>query len=174
MVAESWGPNAWYFLHKLSITYDAQKKNKYARCVKLFAELIPCPLCEYHFKQTLNNTSIDKILVDTQHFFAWTVYAHNKVNIRNQKKVYMISDAIKIYNKNFDKNLIIGFINEFYRSNRYNRSVFKEFLLLIFELFPNNKIRENLMNFNKKFNNSNVDINSLHIVIINIINITKL
>ena len=174
MVAESWGPNAWYFLHKLSITYNAQKKNKYTRCVQLFADLIPCPQCEHHFKQTLNNTGINKIFIDTQHFFAWTVYAHNKVNTQNQKKVYTVSNAVKMYNKHFDKNLIIGFIDEFYKANIYNRNILKEFLLLVFELFPNNKIRENLINFNKKFNGSNVDINSLYIVIINIINITKL
>ena len=173
MVAESWGPSAWYFLHKIAFNYDKNKKNRYIKFINIFADFIPCPYCEHHFRKMLNESDFNKIMQNRDTFFSWTILIHNKVNNNNNKKIFSYNDALKIYNKNnVNKELITIFLNEFYKSNNYRGESLKNFLILFCDLFPNENVKRNLLGFYKRFDPKKIDNYKLYNIILNIINIS--
>ena len=117
MEPEIWGPNAWIFLHTITLNYpenpsedDKQNHKDFFHNLK---NVIPCPNCKEHYNINLQKFPIDVHLESKEKFVKWLINIHNEVNIQNHKKVYSYDEVIKIYdnmykgNKGLNYNIIL-------------------------------------------------------------------
>lgn len=91
-----WGPGGWACLHRRQISTD-QHENE--RWMAAFVQCIPCNQyprhCRQHFQEHLAAHPPD--YSSQEAFFAWTVAAHNSVNIRSGKPQISADEARKLY-----------------------------------------------------------------------------
>ena len=156
-IAKSWGPCTWYYLHYLALNYNPKLKQNYISLIKFFQKSIPCIICKNNFANKLKRFPINQFIDNKEDFFKWTVLVHNDVNRRNYKKIYNVEDAKKLYN-NYNKNKILNFLKNFYNSNfNSNRFFLIKLLNEIINTYPNDNVREKLINFrkNSKMKNRN-------------------
>ena len=150
-IAKSWGSFAWYFLHYLSLEYDNNKKDNYIKFINYFKNTIPCIICKNNFVYKLKLYPLNNYLDNKDKFFEWTVLLHNDVNKRNYGKIYNIKEAKKIYLNNYNKKKIYYFLYNFYKSNiNTNKTNLLKLFLEIIDIYPNEKIRNLLIDFKNK------------------------
>ncbi len=106
-----WGPHGWKFIHYITLGYPsnptAKDKEQYYDFFMNLANVIPCSVCESHFKEHLNITPLDDdALSSRENLMAWGITMHNHVNARNNKKIYSVRDALKAIIENDDKCII--------------------------------------------------------------------
>jgi hypothetical protein len=149
-IAQSWGPSTWYYLHYLALNYNPELKQNYINLIKFLYKNIPCIICKNNFGIKLRRFPINKYINNKQDFFRWTVLLHNDVNKKKYKKVYSIEEAKKIYINNYDKNKILNFLKIFYKSNiNRNRIVLLKLFNEIINTYPNENVKNKLMDFKK-------------------------
>lgn len=84
---ELWGPHAWNMLHGLPFLFPSLFYGNRARqFLRVFADLVPCGMCEKHFKQFMQDVPlVGKWAADAHGVAAWLNKSHNAVNKRNHK-----------------------------------------------------------------------------------------
>lgn len=103
---ENWGPNAWRYLHSISLSYSknptVNEKVRMKAYLFEFAHFLPCKLCSNDFLKFLE-THLTEIDVDSQkelksreNFVMFIIDAHNYVNKKLNKKVYTYEQAVKM------------------------------------------------------------------------------
>jgi len=147
-----WGPIFWYILHRFSQSYQPEFSTYYYNLITQYPLLVPCPICSYHFEETLKRSHPKTDSQDS--LFDWGVNVHNVVNKRLRKKILSIEEAYKIYSKQVDNKVIIRFLeylSEFLAidSNIYRINATIVALESVSFAYPCEKCREKLVQLNE-------------------------
>jgi hypothetical protein len=114
---EFWGKHGWHFIHSIALAYPdeptEEQINKYMAFFNSLHEVLPCPICGYHFKENMAVVPIR--LSNKTELFNWTVDMHNEVNKQNGKKVLTYEEALNEILKNSETN----YYNLIHKSNAY-------------------------------------------------------
>ena len=119
----------------------------------------PCTWYYLHYLALNYNPKLKQNYISLIKFFKWTIIIHNDINRRNYKRTYNVEDAKKLY-QNYNKNKILNFLKNFCSSNFNNNRFFLIKLLNeVINTYPNNNVREKLINFRKncKIKNRNIE-----------------
>jgi hypothetical protein len=96
-----WGPSAWNTLHVFAhsapkeLTKDEMQK--FAWFLNAFAEYLPCPRCQRHFKEFLDRRMTEVTLRTRSSVVKLLNDAHNEVNARTGKRVYTLEEHYRVY-----------------------------------------------------------------------------
>jgi hypothetical protein len=106
-----WGPHGWKFIHYITLGYPAnptkKDKQEYYDFFMNLSNVIPCSVCENHFKEHLKITPLDEeALSSKENLMAWGITMHNHVNARNNKKIHSVRDALRAIIENDDRCII--------------------------------------------------------------------
>jgi len=101
-----WGPKGWYFIHSIALAYPDnatdKQKEKYKTFFLTLGDVLPCPVCQEHYKENVNEKDLDHALKSKKFLFNWTVNIHNKVNVLNNKAVLSHEAALqRMYNEKY-------------------------------------------------------------------------
>jgi hypothetical protein len=96
-----WGPALWNILHTVIINYSPKKK--YITRHLLNNLIIPCPICKYHYDNSIKN--IDKILHNNTSANFWLYNLHSSVNKHKGVKNPTYDSALFFWAKRKDQNL---------------------------------------------------------------------
>tara|TARA_B100001989_G_C24392063_1_gene389748 strand:- start:4 stop:537 length:534 start_codon:yes stop_codon:yes gene_type:complete len=169
-IAQSWGSYAWYYLHYLALNYNPELKKNYINLIRNFHKTIPCIICKNNFGIKLKKFPINNYLKNKEDFFKWTVLIHNDINKKTYKKIYSVDEAKKLYINNYNKNNILLFLQNFYKSNFKRNNLF---LLRLFNevinTYPNNDVKNKLIDFRKNCKIKNNKLAQWYYVYINVI-----
>lgn len=92
-----WGPLGWMTLHSVAHNYpetpSPAEQQLVAQWLDLFQQTITCPTCKGHFGEMLQRyrASHPGFLASRREFLLFTYRAHNTVNRRLDKPVYLTS-----------------------------------------------------------------------------------
>ena len=119
MDPEVWGPHAWILLHTVTFNYPEnpclQDKDNIKQFFKYFSYQIPCNKCKNHFIKYMNRYPLTyKLLSSKDDLIDWLIDAHNKVNKRNNKKIYTREEVINYYEELYNPSYkLYNFNNKF-------------------------------------------------------------
>jgi hypothetical protein len=113
MVAKSvWGPAIWYFFHTLSYKLKPNHFNELKdQLINHFISIchnLPCPECAEHAKQELKHLDKSKI-TNKKELCMYFINFHNKVNIRNKKKIFTFDEFMSKYKDAVTRNITSNF-----------------------------------------------------------------
>jgi hypothetical protein len=113
MVAKSvWGPAIWYFFHTLSYKLKPNHFNELKdQLIDHFVSIcnnLPCPECAEHARQELKYLDKSKI-TNKKELCMYFIHFHNKVNIRNRKKIFTFDEFVSKYSSAVTRNVISNF-----------------------------------------------------------------
>jgi len=152
-----WQPITWNIFHFFALNYNEKYRNEYITFFDTFKILLPCSVCKSHYNQHLNkeHLTLEKN-INKERIFEWTIDLHNLVNKMNYKKQWTYIDARKHYEKNiFDNKILKKFVLEYikhcFKKNPMKTQNLLKMIKTIPYLHPNEKKREKLIDFNKKF-----------------------
>ena len=96
-----WGPQAWFFLHSIALTYpesptEIQKQN-YKTFFESLQNVLPCLGCQNHYSNNLKDTPIGDNLDDNKKLNKWLIEMHNKVNKLNNKPTMEYKEYLDYY-----------------------------------------------------------------------------
>ena len=87
-----WGPNAWVFLHAISLQYPSKptsiEKTKHREWLNNLKYVIPCQKCRNHFSEYIDRNP--PTLGSKKEYVEWIWKLHNDVNSRNNKSLPVI------------------------------------------------------------------------------------
>ena len=102
-----WGPGAWTFLHSVTLNYpdtpSQQDKNEYADFFYSLANILPCSICQNHFRNNLNELPIKLYLQSKNTLVEWLFEIHNRINVETKKKIITLQEFKKIYKDIYNK-----------------------------------------------------------------------
>jgi len=98
MAFTNWGPYFWGVLHIACLTApqtltDAHKEG-FRQLVNSYSKVLPCPVCQKHFDETLHKFPIEERMESGAELFMWSVDIHNEVNRQLKKPTVSYSEAI--------------------------------------------------------------------------------
>lgn len=113
MVAKSvWGPAIWYLFHTLSFklkpNHFNELKDQLIDHFVCICNNLPCPECAEHAKQELKHLDKSKI-TNKKELCMYFIYFHNKVNVRNKRKIFTFEEFMSKYNGAVTRNVIANF-----------------------------------------------------------------
>jgi hypothetical protein len=99
-----WGPFLWYILHIISFNYPinpsyADKRIYHDFYVNL-KDLIPCSMCQKHYRQHLHSNPISPALDSRADLVKWVIQMHNLVNISLGKPTMTVDEVFAAYQMN--------------------------------------------------------------------------
>jgi hypothetical protein len=93
-----WGPPIWNFLHTSALYLDnlkdVQKKNKWIALIKHINIIIPCGNCRDEARLIVETNPPSTTVTD---LFDWTVWYHNRVNVKLNKTALGINESRKLW-----------------------------------------------------------------------------
>ena len=103
MEANIWGPNAWLFLHSITLNYPdnptVNTKKIYSDFFNSLSNILPCDICKTNFKKHLSQYPIRFHLNSKENLCKWLVKIHNLTNIDNKKSTISYENFLKNYKK---------------------------------------------------------------------------
>lgn len=113
MVAKSvWGPAIWYLFHTLSFklkpTHFNEVKDELIDNFVSICNNLPCPECAEHARKELKHLDKSKI-TNKKELCIYFINFHNKVNVRNKKKIFTFDEFVSKYNTSVTRNVIANF-----------------------------------------------------------------
>ena len=100
-----WGPQVWFFLHTIAMTYplhaNAVTKRKYYDFIHNLPLFLPNEEMGNHFSRLLDKYPVTPYLGKRESFVRWTVFIHNKVNVELGKPEMELADAIAAYERQY-------------------------------------------------------------------------
>lgn len=159
---EAWGPVFWYMYHMIAISYNEEKakdNEKYKKAYIIFYnnidKILPCKTCANHYEKLKKQRKVIDFIDNKDKLFKWTVDNHNIVNKRLKKKQISVEDALLIYNKPFNHNYNMKFINYLFRVSlkRYNVGIIKKIINNICFILPCQECRVGLQIRLRNYNN---------------------
>jgi hypothetical protein len=113
-----WGPNYWFVLFTIAITYpiypnDVSKK-KYYDFIQNLPLFIPNEKFANNFIDTLDKFPVTPYLDSRESFIRWIHFIHNQINIKLNKPILSLEDAMEKYYLNYlpKKTIDIQFIKK--------------------------------------------------------------
>ena len=102
-----WGPQAWHFLHSLTFNYPSRPlvsdKQKMLQFLMSLGDVLPCEKCAAHFREQMQK--FPPALDSKAEFMQWMVDTHNRVNVKNGKRMYTLPEVQAIYKERYDQAL---------------------------------------------------------------------
>lgn len=107
-----WGPDAWTFLHSITLKYpdnpSITEKINYKQFFESLQNVLPCDSCCNHYKQNLRKHPLTEYVMSSrQQLIKWLIDIHNEVNIANGKPVLSYTQVLDIYKKKYEKSKFI-------------------------------------------------------------------
>ena len=137
MNSKIWGPGAWTFLHSVTFNYpdkpSQQDKNEYADFFYALANILPCSICQGHFKKNLNDLPIKFYLQSKDSLITWLFEIHNRVNVDTNKKILTFKKFKKIYKNIYNQSS--ESITYYKRKNVIQRIIIYLLLCIIIAIF---------------------------------------
>lgn len=129
-----WGPLGWMTLHSVAHNYPENptptEKQLVAQWLDSFRDCITCPSCQGHFAGMLAQvrTAYPDYLDSRRNFLLFTYRAHNTVNRRLDKPVYLTAEECEeVYRLNIEarsaKNYREAYLNHIARHWSYMRDM---------------------------------------------------
>jgi hypothetical protein len=99
-----WGPNYWFFLHTLAMTYphhpNTITKKKYYEFIQNLPLFIPVQEISVEFSKLIDKYPVTPYLDNRGSFIRWMHFIHNKINEKLEKPQITLNDFfIQYYNK---------------------------------------------------------------------------
>lgn len=98
MPPEVWGPIFWNALHIASLAYTdtptLRQKTNMKNFYESMVDVIPCPICRYHYEQNLKELPIDEALNSHMGLITWVWTMHNKINVQLDKREFTFDEFI--------------------------------------------------------------------------------
>lgn len=125
--------NYWNYLHWLTINYpnkpNSEDKNQILDLVEEMRTYgLRCLDCRLEFDNWLIKNDINKSLNSKDKLFEYFFKLHNNINKKNNKKIYSLDEAKKIYNNPKWKN---------YFNKKFNIDILELFISRKLKNFPN-------------------------------------
>lgn len=93
-----WGPTFWRTIHAVAIHYPDSPTPEHADAARAFfyalRYLLPCPGCRVGIAKMVDAEDFEPALKSQRDLFAWTVKAHNAVNVRTGKRVQTVDEVL--------------------------------------------------------------------------------
>jgi len=100
---EAWGPFFWHTMHIAALGYPTNPSYAHKKAAKEFFEslqmLIPCPICQDHYKEFLEKYPITPQLDRRSDLFRWTILLHNEVNKTLKKPTFTETEVLQYYSR---------------------------------------------------------------------------
>ena len=97
----AWAHPLWAIIHYSAYYSSSILQVPWKQAYKAFMSCLrysmPCPICRNHLEENLSNINIDQYLHSNTSIFEFTVILHNTVNKSNNKPLYGVDEARKIY-----------------------------------------------------------------------------
>jgi len=134
-----WGPQAWTFLHTITLNYPDnptnQDKNNYYSFFSNLKHVLPCEKCKNHYNENFNKYNLEQNLNSKDDLVKWLIDIHNEVNKSNDKKIWTYDEVYNeynnIYNPSNTVNNIIIFVIIL---------IFFIFIFFLFNIYADKKI----------------------------------
>lgn len=98
-----WGPFFWHTIHIVALGYSKNPTYTDKKCAKEFYEslayLIPCVICQEHYRTHLINKPLTPYLDSRKDLLKWTIDIHNIVNKMLGKPEWNEEEIIMYYDK---------------------------------------------------------------------------
>jgi len=98
---EVWGPNYWFFIHTIAMTYpnnpNAVIKRKYYEFIQNIPLFIPIQSMGNQFSEMLNLYPVTPYLDSRESFIRWTHFIHNKINEKLEKPIISLEQFYSFY-----------------------------------------------------------------------------
>lgn len=103
---EIWGPNGWFFLDSICLSYPLNPTNETKKSYKSFfyllPKMLPCDKCRDHFNQYITKYPLDdNILKSKNNLILWILNAHNNVNKINGKNMITLEQFKQYYDQKY-------------------------------------------------------------------------
>jgi len=96
-----WGPNFWFFINTLAITYPNKPhettKKKYYEFIQNLPIFIPDQKMGNEFAEYLDKFPVTPYLDSRDSFLKWVHFIHNKINIKLDKPLITYEDFLYNY-----------------------------------------------------------------------------
>ena len=106
MKSDIWGPDAWLFLHTITLNYPDKPNEKDKDNYKIFFDslqnILPCEKCKIHYSENIKKYPID--LESKESLVKWLFNLHNEVNKLNNKGIFNYNDFINKYSNLYNEN----------------------------------------------------------------------
>lgn len=116
-----WGPHGWKFIHFATMGFpdnaSEKIKKQYINFFNLIGDVIPCPICANHYKDSLSKYKVEKFLDSKKSLINWSIIMHNEVNRIHGKKIYSFEEG---YGMILDGSLPIDCSKNNYYNNANN------------------------------------------------------
>lgn len=103
--ANVWGPQYWFFLHTISMTYpnrpNAVTKKKYYEFIQNLPLFIPVEKMSSDFSKLLDLYPVTPYLDDRESFIRWVWFIHNKINQKLEKPQVSLTEFYINYYENY-------------------------------------------------------------------------
>ena len=97
-----WGPEAWIFLHSITMNYPKNPTEKdrqvYTTFFNALQNILPCEKCAYNYSRNLQEHPIEEALDNRDSMVQWLITIHNEVNKETGKELYTYDQVIEKYN----------------------------------------------------------------------------
>ena len=133
MNSNIWGPGAWTLLHSITFNYpktpSQQNKNEYADFFYALANVLPCSVCQNHFRKNLNDLPIKLHLQSRNDLVKWLFEIHNLVNIQINKKTITFKKFQNVYKNLYNKST--ESITYYKNKNKHQRYIIYILIIII-------------------------------------------
>lgn len=97
-----WGPKAWFFIDTIILSYPNNPSNTDKTLYKNFLyqlkDVLPCESCRSHYSNNINDIPLSSYYLNSRsNLIEWIIKIHNKVNIKNNKRIISKNDFIQYY-----------------------------------------------------------------------------
>jgi len=101
MEPSQWGPQFWYMLHIITMTYPTEPteyiKRAYHDFFRNIKDVLPCSICQKHYSKFITEYPITPHLDSRENIVKWLIQIHNFVNLELNKPVLSVEEVIAIY-----------------------------------------------------------------------------
>jgi hypothetical protein len=100
-----WGPGTWLLLHSISFNYTTNKKKEVENFLYSLNDVLPCRYCRESMTKHIKKYPPN--LNSRREFVTWMIDFHNLVNVSLGKSIVSFDEAISIYEKLYNKKIIL-------------------------------------------------------------------
>ena len=143
-----WGPYFWFTLHTITLGYPNNpnyiNKRNYNDFFLSLQNVLPCKLCQKHYKEHLYQNPIASHLDNKDSLVKWCFDLHNKVNLSLNKPLFTYEQFIDKYREIYSPTIIEKIINknQINKYNKYKKGTLIIGIILLFSIilfFYNNR-----------------------------------
>lgn len=103
-----WGPEAWTFLHSITLKYPDNPtitdKINYKQFFESLQYILPCDSCCHHYKQNLLKYPLTNyVMSNRRELIKWLIDIHNEVNTATNKPTLSYTQVLDIYKNKYKK-----------------------------------------------------------------------